>query len=355
MGRRLLILPHVGTALGHLTRIGDIFEMLEQEWDEIYVSIPKYAEQYAKRFLSNKAKLVVHEVEFTITGPTGIIDIDGFFQLLQANRKIIKDVSPDFILGDPGIHAGILAEEFNLPWGFVAHAPYFSFPEILKHSDHVELASKAWRVIHTSLDQLVYMGSRGVFCSWEELHERAHDKISISPNGLFLRNGIPIPSNSQKPRKGWLVGKPLQCLVTVSSGDSHPVPSFLTEYLALHFDKVGVLGHNRPYPNPRVIHLGTNYDLRTLVSRETTVITHGGSGTLQYLAESKHITIIPGDLDQLCNGLLAHAYGKASISGLQSWQKRLHQDGPFIRSVPWEEYNFQRLGASGLPIAKNAA
>ncbi|MBI3919442.1 MAG: hypothetical protein HY322_20810 [Betaproteobacteria bacterium] len=337
MAGRLLVLPHVGTALGHLIRVGEVLQSFSRDWKEIFVVVPSYAIEHANKHLPSTVTIRSHDVRFTVTSPRGKLDLEQFGVLLANDKVLAGTIRPDFILGDPGIRAGILGQELGIPWGAVTHAPYLPFPQILARTKRAELGRKAWSVIQKALDLIVRTGSNNRFQSWDELRGTAIEEISTGPDGIFVRKG-----NPSKPfgtsRIGWVRGKPLACLVTVSSGDKFPLPKTVTDLLAQRYGEVGVVGPIRPSPNPLVTYLGSNFDLNTLVSRDTEVVSHGGSGTLQYLSTAKSIVVVPGDLDQLCNGLIAEARGIARLSGMETWKVRLTGDSPFVRRVPWEEY-----------------
>lgn len=337
MGRRLLVLAHVGTALGHLIRVGEILQSISSDWEEIFVVVPSYASEHAKRHLPSTVTILLHEVRFTVTSPVGNLNLEQFRVLLKSYRMLAATVRPDFILGDPGLCAGILGEDLGIPWGSVTHAPYLPFPQILAGTKRAELGRSAWRTIQRALDLMVRTGSNNKFQSWEELRGTATEEISAEPDGMFS-----FQSNPSKrlgiSRIGWMKGEPLACLVTASSGDNDSLPRTVTDHLAERYGEVGVVGPIRPSSNPLVTYLGSDFDLRSLVSRDTAVVTHGGSGTLQYLSAAKSVVVVPGDLDQLCNGLIAEARGIARVTGLVAWEMRLKGEAPFVRRVPWDEY-----------------
>jgi hypothetical protein len=98
VGRRLLVLPHIGTALGHLIRVGEILQSISRDWNEVIVVVPSYASEHARRHLPSTVTILLHEVRFTVTSSVGKLDVEQFRVLLESYRMLAATVRPDFIL-----------------------------------------------------------------------------------------------------------------------------------------------------------------------------------------------------------------------------------------------------------------
>ena len=341
MTRRILILPHVGTAYGHLIRLARfVGERYFDEEAELFFVIPSHAQEMASRFIdTRRAHSVFCNSSFSITSETGRIDLRALRKVHHDNLAICQGVAPDLILGSPGIAAGILGQLTNTAWEAVTHGLYLPLPSFIE-SDRENVGSlghfayRVWCVARQAIDCIVRTTTGDRCYSWENLQTRGKTTVLSYDEGVTRSLNCP-PVNTEGFEQ-WKDG-PADLLITRCSGGRTPPPpeSFLRK-AARVFDKVVVSGDPIGDPIAGIQFVGNRYAYESLVGENTTVISHGGHGTIRSVRSAKTVILIPGDLDQLYNSICAHQALGYRLVISKSWVTRLSSSSPFRRIVDWD-------------------
>lgn len=339
--KRLLVIPHVGTAYGHLIRVGELLNTRYGDCDEIFVSIPKSAFGMAKLHMPVRVKFLTYGIRPTVTSRGGKLDVAGFLKLVELDRRFGSEIQPSLIIGDPGIRAGLLGERMGIPWEALMHGCYLPMPEELRRQRSIvssnigRLAKLAWNLAQTALDQLVRLGSTDSLRFWSELRQRGRILIPNSPEAEPCDFGV--HTGDIFPRLGFSAGREFPCVVTLCSSGDVAVPPKVLQQLVRLYGEVAVIGPARECLIRGVRFLGTRFATQTVVGKGTIVICHGGHGTLKAVKQAQRVIVVPGDIDQLCNALIAFATWQPELVVGQSWVERLNSDTPFRRIVDWNE------------------
>lgn len=337
---KVLILPHVGTSYGHIYRIIDFIGLSYSNKDNITLVLPKHAIKRFRNFIPKHVKVYQRQVNGSICSKNGILNIKNFIDVMEENNRIFNSIKPTQIIGDPGIQASILSQKYQVSWRGIMHGCYLPIPKISTISNNVKsLMDLTWEKIHNYLDKLVEIGTNGVFSSWVDILKTGEILI---PQSYYKFNNIGTHIELHKNNNGWKIGEPVELLITCcSNGQVYPSYDFIKR-LTKYKDKVTLAGVKKNYFKTRKLNiLGNKYLYNTLVDRNTTVLTHCGCGTLNLIKEAKNVKMIPGDLDQLCNALIAHSVLGWEIIFDKNWIKILNGNKPFIRKVYWENINIK--------------
>lgn len=338
---RLLVIPHVGTALGHLIRTGEVLNTLYGDVPDIFVCIPESAINSAKRHMPARVQFLTYPIRPTVTGRSGRLDEQGFLNLLRLDFEFFKKVRPNLILGDPGIRTGLLGERVGAQWAALMHGCYLPRPHQLKDSCLVSenvksLSELAWIVATKLLDHLVQLGSRHKIGSWAELRSRGNVLIPNTPDAEPSEIGHHI--GSCLPKIGFVKGAHAKCVMTLCSSGDTQIPRQVLEHLIAKFGKLSIVGVSTGVQRCNGVEfLDTQYRLDSVVGPETTVICHGGHGSLKAVRNAHRVIIVPGDLDQLCNALTAHVQWGAELAIGDTWSRRLLSVQPLHRFTEWDD------------------
>jgi len=352
--KRILVIPHIGSAYGHLIRTA---ALLENEYSdcEVIVSVPESALSVAKRHMPMRVGFATYPLRPTVTNPSGRLDTDGFLALVNADRQIAINMSPHLVVGDPGIRAGLVGERLGIPWVALTHGCYLPIPRALQGESCAEgtreLAAMAWSCATSALDHLVTLGSGTGITSWADLRNRGEILIPNTRDAEPCETGTHV--GLLNPSYGFSKHEPVRCLLTLcSAGDVEPDQTALRAIVAL-WGRVSVIGVDSGPPISGVEYLGYGVATNSLIGKETVVITHGGHGTLKAARDAALIVAVPSDLDQLCNSLIASAHTGVRLAIGESWRKRLLSGSPFKRYVDWRAL-VQFLEAEN-PVLQNVA
>ena len=336
--QRVLVIPHIGTAYGHLIRTGEIVRERCRD-AETYVCLPRTALDIAARYLPEGVVPVPYEQRPTVTNASGRLDLDGFRSLLASDRRICSEVEPDLLLGDPGIRAGILGLSSAIPYEMILHGCYLPLPGGLAHEVAVNsmagrLAAAVWSVAERSLDALVGIALEAQ-AGWANLRSKGTVLIANDEFAEPCEFGTHL--GSRTTRIGFSAApSPVSCVVTVCSSGDVDVPDWVLREIVEHFGEVTVVGPSRRREIGGVRFTGDLVAIESLVGPTTVVVTHGGHGTLKGSRRAARIIVAPGDLDQLANGLVAKTYCGAEVAAGDQWLERLNGDRPFMRAVDWD-------------------
>jgi hypothetical protein len=311
---RVLVLPHIGTALGHLIRISEYLRRNKKA--DYFIAIPKEHLAAAKRFLPDFVKIVLRDKTFSVNSDSGKIDIDSFHSVLSCDYEDYLNIRPDRLLGDPGIRTSLLGSKVGLPWEAITHGCFLPIPSWTKKNKTrmSNIAVLAWNVARNYIDFLIKEGSGGKYTSWSQISLQGKLIVPDWP-GQTLPRGISVKKIKRLISDfGRDKGSPFPCIVTTSSGLSSMPPRKIIELLASHFKRVGIVGCKTGPQLKGIEYLNDLYAINSLVDSNTVAIVHGGYGTLGAIADRAGRTLaLPQDLDQLCNILIAIKSGINTI------------------------------------------
>lgn len=343
MKKKILAIPHIGTAFGHFYRLATFLDDFIDEYN-IFILIPEPYFDYCKRFLHPDITLIPRLVHCSISGSTGLIDMEGYKSLLKENEKIYHIIKPDLIIGDPGIQAAILATKYSRPWIGLMHGCYLPFPDKIQMNEQLyTLLRNVWCVLNDQMNKLISLGTNKVYTSWSEIQKTG--KIII-PN--FSKNE---PSSigeyqdiNSKIKSAWDVQNEVDLLITCcSAGTISPTDTFLTNLNRVSNKNVFVAGIKAKTNQSNIFYLGNNVNYRSLVHENTIVITHGGHGTLQAINKAKKVFMIPSDFDQLYNSIIASSIKGWKLVFDKNWFEIVNSDLLFKREIHWENLVFETL------------
>jgi len=342
---KVLILPHVGTSYGHIYRVLDFIDYIFTCNDDVTMVLPDHALNKYKDHIPQFVKIHLRKVNCSVCNKTGKLDIANYLKLLKENRQAFETIRPTLIVGDPGIQASILAQEFQVNWFGIMHGCYLPFPKVVIKDNTLEsLMNLAWMKIHKYLDFLIEIGTNGVYSSWSEIRSTGG---TIVPNNYSSYYDVGTNIEFPKNRFGWKIGKPVDFLITCcSAGSVYPSLVFL-ENLKKYIPQITIAGIENPYNRfiPAEI-LGDDYLYDSLIDKNTIVLTHCGHGTLNLIKHATNVKMVPGDLDQLCNALIAHAINGWQIVFDKNWFDILNSSTPFERKINWNNINIKSDGSS---------
>ena len=337
--KRILVIPHVGSAYGHLIRIGEVLGARYRQAQCVYVAIPKTVSSAAASHLPPNVNLLTYDSRPTVTSKTGRFDFQGFLDLFEIDKAFYQVVRPDLIVGDPGIRAAVLGERTKTPWQAIMHGCYLPIPTrlISKQFSDINLrniATLAWDLVEEHIDRLLSLVPQGRLPVWRELCRRGQVLVPNSSYAEPCENATHLGRKLQKI--GFGHGIPFRCVITVCSSGESVIPKDVLIKLAEIYGEVAVIGPTEQRPVDGVYYMGSTIDVATVVGPETTVFCHGGHGTLRSVGHARRVIIAPGDVDQLCNALIAHAYLGMELALGGTWLQRLRASNPFQRRVDWD-------------------
>ncbi len=339
--KRILVLPHIGTAYGHLIRTAEYIDANYKQNTEydIYMAISDFAIDFAKNHIPNYIHIVKRNVRTTVNNEDGVLDIESFKKLFDEDAYIVSTIDPVLIISDPGIQAAILWYKFKIPWIGIVHGCYLPKPVMLdNHIILADLIEKTWSKIELSLDKLIQVGTQDKSLTWSIVQKTGQ---LVVPN-FFLNEPLSACAsyiNNPIKKIGWVNIKNVELLITCgSSGEIAPSDTFINR-LSNFYSQIVVAGKKKSGILNGIHYVGNNVNYESLVGENTTVITHAGHGTLKTLSKAKRIIMIPSDLDQLSNAIIAHLYNKWELIFDKNWFEVLDSPNPFYRQVIWENIN----------------
>ncbi|MBK8609383.1 MAG: hypothetical protein IPL84_05425 [Chitinophagaceae bacterium] len=359
VNKRILVLPHIGTAFGHLIRLSEFINETYDSSFDISLVIPAHSLKFCKGHIPVFVKLIIQKEAFSINGNKGNLDVKSCLKLIQELAVICDEIKPNLIIGDPGIQAAILGNMFGIQWKGIMHGCYLPKPIVDSKNNNGQLhalVELAWEVSNHSMNKLVKIGTNGKFKSWEEI--RKTGQIIIPNNSAFEPSPIGLHIEQSFKRIGWETGSPVELLITCcSEGNIQPTVPFLTK-ISRTFTEVTVAGITLKDKIGNINFIGNNIAYETLISNKTIVITHCGHGTLKSIKKAKRVFMIPGDIDQLCNSLIAHVYHGWDLVFDKNWFEILESKTPFKREINWNNIHLamrkDELIIRGLPIMQIA-
>lgn len=336
MSERILVLPHIGTALGHFIRT---IEYLNANYqfckDSIFLVLPeKLVNQLDTHIPSwiDRKNIIKRKCQVSINNPEGRLQTEQFQQYFAEDEQIYERIKPTLIISDPGIQGAILHSKFRTPWINITHGVYRPLP-LRINDDLMLLAQMVWNYLNKAFDTLIQLGTGKSNEKWEELRNTAFKEEVLQ----------------EKMQKcGWQKSvRTFELLITCcSANEVYPTPAFLHK-LQQQYSDIAVAGVSldkieRQGIVPGITYVGNNTRYDSLIDSHTTVITHGGFGTLQLVTHANRIIIVPSDLDQLCNAIIfcsnEHNKAKAELIHGRDWQYSLNHN-PFRRFVEWDKVN----------------
>lgn len=342
MARRILVIPHVGLALGHMFRaLKYVSRMQNEVRATISIALPSFAVPHALKLIPANVEIIERTVHCSVSNETGRLDLCGFSRLLEEVEEITLRVRPDLLVGDPGIQAGIIGVKFGIEWIGLMHGCYLPFPDLNSDERLRHLGRVAWNTVHANLDMLVEIGTSGRHGSWADIRDTGRIlQASKEEHGLLA---IGEYEELYHERQGLRANRPFEIVMTCCSAERiGPSKSFLKQLMSVG-GRVAITGfHSKIQAVPGASHLGAQYDYRSLIGPATVVVTHGGHGTLQYLKGAKKVFLVPSDVDQLCNALLAHELFGWDVVFDRDWYQAFNSGMPFMRNVSWNRLVVER-------------
>lgn len=358
MKKKILAIPHIGTAFGHFFRLATLLDDYLND-NNIHIIIPEPYIDYCKRFLHPNIVIVPRHVHCSISGSSGLIDKSGYKSLLEENEAIYHKIQPELIIGDPGIQAAILATKYSKPWIGLMHGCYLPFPENLPMNEkHSVLLRRVWITLNDQIDKLISIGTNHIFKSWQEIQTTG--KIIIPNLNINEPSKIGEYKNiNLKISNSWDAHSEVDLLITCcSAGTVSPSDEFLTNLSKFSKSKVFVAGIKAKENQFNTIYVGNNVNYRSLVNENTIVITHGGHGTLQAISKANKVFMIPSDFDQLYNSIIASTIRGWQLVFDKNWFEILDSDMLFKREIHWENIAVESLNGEieikGLNIYQEA-
>lgn len=337
MSERILVFPHIGTALGHFVRTIEFIDTYYRQCDiPIYIVLPKNLIKQLDSYIPswfNRKNIIGRKHLVSINNPEGRLLIEQFKQYFAEDEKIHQQINPSLIITDPGIQGAILHHKFNTPWINITHGVYRSLPSTIA-DEYKPLAHEIWSYLNIVFNQLIQLGTGSPNASWNELRNTA------------IREEL---LQYKMEKHGWIKSnQTYNLLITCcSANEVCPPRSFLKKLTRLYSD-IAVAGITIDFARqqgmvPEVAYVGNNIRYDSLIDSNSTVITHGGFGTLKMITQAKKIIIIPSDLDQLCNAILFCSdplyHNKTKLINGRDWLYSL-QHNPFRRFVEWDNITF---------------
>lgn len=333
MSERILVLPHIGTALGHFVRT---IEYLNTNYrhceDSIYIALPEELMDQLDAQIPlwiNRDNIIKRKYHVSVNNSEGRLLTEQFQQYFSEDERIHRLINPTFIISDPGIQGAILYHKFQTPWINITHGVYRPLPS--KIDDSLKpLAQVVWNYLNNAFDTLIQLGTGTPNCSWDNLRKTACREELLQ---------------EKMQKYGWQKSdKTFELVITCcSANEVCPTPAFLYK-LKQQYSDIAVAGISIDLAKRQgmvsgVTYVGNSIRYDSLINSHTTVITHGGFGTLQMITNAKRIIIIPSDLDQLCNAIVfcsnPQYSEKTKLVHGRNWLDSL-QHNPFRRFVDWD-------------------
>lgn len=317
-----MAIPHIGTSYGHAVRLGEYLK--SQKKNDVTVALPENKLEESMKYFPDWIKVVTRKNVFQITSNDGILDIHSFQEALLELGDIIKNLQPDYLIGDPGIFTGILSANSGIPWSGLMHGIYLQMPEEFPShfsKDFQNLLFHIFLRVRKDIDELVVVGTNGMYRTWTELQKTG----DVTDMSSFSQIDDDTCKVIDRPI---LEGKDQQLLITICSENMEQIPAGVQKELSKNNKLIIAGGKDGKMMNYHEV----------IDTENTTVITHCGAGTLEKIKHAKKVVLYPGDIDQLTNALLAY-YKNANwkIVFDRDWLKVLESENPYKRGRSWEK------------------
>lgn len=333
---KILILPHIGNAYGHLIRSGQFVGANNSKGASYFMACPENINDEELRHIPDYVNIISHASRFSVSSTSGSLDFDGLSNVIDDYTRIAKSVNPSIIVGSPGILAGRIATAVETPWIALAHGCYLPIPSVVKQSSDriTDLANLAWSTARAGISDVLRVISNNDNVSWAELRGEAQVLI---PNRSYREpSQIGRHIGSRMPEIGWSEGDPCSLLITLCSSGENCIPKSFLTYLTKRYDDIVITGPtDSSFELDDIEYVGSEYSISSLVGPSTTVITHGGHGTLRSVNGAQRVIMMPGDIDQLCNSIIAHSTLGYELVSVNEWFGRLNSSSPFKRYINW--------------------
>ena len=333
MNERILVLPHIGTALGHFIRtIEYLNTVYRNREDSIYIALPdELVEQLDTQIpiWIKRENIIKRKYHVSVNNSEGRLLTEQFQQYFAEDERIHKQIKPTLIISDPGIQGAILYQKFHTPWINISHGVYRPLPYMI--NDNLKsFAQVVWSYLNNAFDTLIQLGTGMPSCSWDNLRKTACREELLQ---------------EKMQKYGWQKSdRTFELVITCcSANEVYPTPTFLCK-LKQQYSDIAVAGISIDIAKKQgmvsgITYVGNNTRYDSLIDSHTTVITHGGFGTLQMITHANRIIIIPSDLDQLCKAIIfcsnPQYSEKTELVHGRDWIDSLRHN-PFKRFVEWD-------------------
>ena len=331
---KVAIIPHVGSAKGHLLRAIAIHRALLEsaEFDSLLI-VPERARVFMQEFFPD---ISCKWVNWGFEHSNMLVVARTIRQIRIVGRDLEETFNlftPNLIIGIPGFESSSICRTFGVPHVSVLHGPWLIPEYVLAPVDEEERAVlDAWeRAI-----KLTDFGLKAVASVLGKKYRSYPDWLE--KENVWVAQDFNVEYKNSRPKVGFLHADfgpladgelPTDCL-TVCLGT------------AIESDKMRLLNALSEENMPRLavggseVHEVGIYWRPTLAATSMAnisrvALTHGGIGTLAIFAEARVPQIfLPHDLDQAVNAMLAQRSGFGTPIHLRYWKRR----SPFGRKTP---------------------
>ena len=336
MKDKLLAIPHIGTALGHFYRTALVLDRYVRT-HKICIAIPEPFIKQCRPFLRSEIEIrLPRKTRWCINCATGAIDTKEYLSALSENKEIFDTIRPNLMVGDPGVQTAIVASKHSIEWVGIMHGCYLPFPAALNiDGSYLKLLKRTWSVLNEEIDRLVNIGTNGVFNRGAQLRNTGKVVVPNSRTNEPLEAGEYLDLNAMID-PSWQKHAEVELLITCcSTGSVIPSREFTSSLAGKMRGHISVAGTSLRGNCPGMTLAGKNINYRYLVGRRSTVLTHGGHGTLQAISSAKRVIMIPGDFDQLYNSIIAHAVKGWELVFDKDWFEIADSGEVFRREIRW--------------------
>lgn len=353
---KVLFLVHIGETIGHLVRALSIADELSIRRASIVIA----CSPRGKRLLNGWHKQYAHypvtwsfsHNSCSASPPVPEHFYEGVRTSLVQCSDIIDFTKPDCVIGCPGIFTAQLAKARGVRHFSILHAPYVApITKFIALQEHERsIVNFARSIFIDGVVDSIYerLSSDIGMPSMSYIDYLINDEIFIAQGGIELCRSLPnihrvnFIRGSYGPPYESENGRPQStCYITFGSGNPCPIGGVISA-CATVFEKVIVsLGQSHlDGPVPKNVEIYSAISSASLAGRVSTVISHGGIGTVGTFAEQGvRQVIIPTELDQAMMAIHARLLAIALPLGLESWAQnpRLGRRLPDIRDEELQE------------------
>lgn len=334
-GKRVVILPHVGVAMGHLLRAIALRDVIAGD-SETLLALPSKARPFVRQhFPAVRCKWINWPFGHNEAIEVGLSNaIASLKSVTRSLDQLFTKFRPDVVIGLPGFQTSVICELLQVPHVSVLHGPWLTPDYELEDLSPGEKAvMKTWkRAIQLSdtLSQIMAHAVGYTYRGYREWFERQE---------IYVAQSFSVPLKVKRPTIGFLSRDygldnsshlPAGC-ISILFGSAIPDidRSVVRAVRSLGFPIV-IAGARRLW-NYGDLFCVRSIPATHLARMSVAAITHGGIGTIPAFAEAEVPQLfVPHDIDQAVNSILASRSGLGKSVDLTYWSSR----SPFGRARP---------------------
>lgn len=315
---KILCIPHIGTAYGHLFRMQQVLQIEYGDY-EVEWAISKNHKNFIEKYLPSSSVVHYLDSHFSFTNEQGVIQKAQYLEWLNDLEKLIQLNKYELIVGDPGISASVVSLKTGIPWVGIMHGGYLDLnTKLLEQKGNWSVTNQlvifAWSKAQKVLNTLINAGTNSVYTEWLDILETGRVLVpNVQDREPFSRLVEYVPYQNLQ-NKYWKDESERRFLITIkSSGSLGPSESLLRKIVS-YYGECTICGPVKKQHYIQGVEYLNASSFSSLVGESTTVICHGGHGTLQTVVNAREVIIVPCDLDQLINSFIfertvgAHVY-----------------------------------------------